>query len=39
MRCRESRCPGCIDTGVVFVDRGNIDTYKTSMETDNSSKL
>jgi ribose transport system substrate-binding protein len=28
--------PRVIDTGVVFVDRLNIDTYKRSMEADNS---
>ena len=31
--------PRVIDTGVVFVDRRNIDSYKRAMETDNSSKL
>lgn len=29
--------PKVIDTGVVFVDRGNIDTYKAKMEADNNS--
>ncbi len=28
--------PRVIDTGVVFVDRRNIDTYKDSMEADNT---
>ncbi|MGA2975226.1 MAG: sugar-binding protein [Spirochaetia bacterium] len=29
--------PKVIDTGVVFVDRRNIDTYKAKMEADNNS--
>lgn len=28
--------PREIDTGVVFVDRGNVDSYKTAMEADNA---
>jgi ribose transport system substrate-binding protein len=31
--------PRVIDTGVVFVDRRNIDTYKRSMEADNIHQL
>ena len=31
--------PRVIDTGVVFVDRWNIGTYKTAMEADNTSRL
>jgi hypothetical protein len=31
--------PRIIDTGAVFVDRSNIDTYKAVMEADNSGKL
>jgi ribose transport system substrate-binding protein len=31
--------PRIIDTGAVFVDRRNIDTYKAMMEADNSGKL
>ena len=31
--------PRVIDTGAVFVDRSNIDTYKATMEADNSGKL
>ena len=31
--------PRIIDTGVVFVDRRNIDTYKGSMEAENSRQL
>jgi ribose transport system substrate-binding protein len=31
--------PRIIDTGVVFVDRKNIDTYKRSMEADNNHQL
>ena len=31
--------PRVIDTGTVFVDRANIDTYKAMMEADNSGKL
>jgi len=31
--------PRVIDTGVVFVDRRNIDTYKGSMEADNTHRL
>jgi ribose transport system substrate-binding protein len=28
-----------IDTGVVFVDRRNIDTYRTAMEAENARRL
>jgi len=31
--------PRVIDTGVVFVDRSNIDTYKGMMEADNNRRL
>jgi hypothetical protein len=31
--------PKVIDTGVVFVDRKNIDTYRGMMEADNSRSL
>jgi len=31
--------PRVIDTGVVFVDRRNIDTYKRAMEADNNHQL
>ncbi|MGA2640188.1 MAG: sugar-binding protein [Spirochaetia bacterium] len=31
--------PRVIDTGVVFVARGNIDTYKVSMQADNTHQL
>jgi ribose transport system substrate-binding protein len=31
--------PGVIDTGVVFVDRKNVDTYRKMMEADNSRQL
>jgi len=31
--------PRIIDTGVVFVDRGNLDTYKAEMEADNRREL
>jgi ribose transport system substrate-binding protein len=31
--------PRIIDTGAVFVDRSNIDTYKAAMAADNSGKL
>ena len=31
--------PRVIDTGVVFVDRKNIDTYRTTMEADNNDHL
>jgi len=31
--------PPVIDTGVVFVDRNNIDTYKGMMEADNNRQL
>jgi len=31
--------PRVIDTGVVFVDRSNIDTYKGVMEADNNRRL
>jgi ABC-type sugar transport system substrate-binding protein len=31
--------PRVIDTGVVFVDRRNIDTYRKAMEADNNSRL
>ncbi len=34
---RGRKVPRIIDTGVVFVDRRNIDTYRTSMEADNDS--
>jgi hypothetical protein len=31
--------PRVIDTGVVFVDRKNIDTYRKVMEADNDRQL
>jgi ribose transport system substrate-binding protein len=31
--------PRVIDTGVVFVDRRNIDTYRKAMEADNNSRM
>jgi len=31
--------PKVIDTGVVFVDRGNLDSYKAMMEADNRKSL
>lgn len=30
--------PRGIDTGVVFVDRGNVDSYKSAMESENARK-
>jgi hypothetical protein len=33
------RIPDFIDTGVMFVDRVNLDTYKTLMEKEAAAKL